>query len=232
MHWNHLHLIVTIHTIEDFVHAFVLTWIKSVTKSGWTVYQRWTGTTHFIEHRILSTVFSRISRMFASPKPCICGSGFVVGMEPLIITTGSDVFRTEIKKSCCATAMTWIALSPLSYCWHASMALSKRFDRSTTISETSNGRFDRSFTSKSMLIFFWVASAAFVLKSASKMGWCVLTRNSRSVCCSVIFQDILQRQNTLDSSSIDLGYSGAPGNRELFPLGRIKFACRSHVFRL
>ena len=47
------------------------------------------------------------------------------------------------------------------------------------------------------------------------------------------FQDILQRQNTLDSSSIDLGYSGALENRELFfPLGRIKFACRSHVFRL
>lgn len=168
--------------------------------------------------------FSRISRMFASPKPCSCGSGFVVGMELFIIVTGSDVFRTEMKKSCCATAMTWIVLSPLSYRWHASMALSKRFDRSTTISEASNGRFDRSFTSKSILIFFWVASAAFVLKSASKIGWCVLTRNSRSVCCSVIFQDILQQQNTLGFSLVDLEHSGAPESHELssFELNKVR----------
>ena len=31
--------------------------------------------------------------MLASPKPCNCGSGFVVGIEPFRITTGADVFR-------------------------------------------------------------------------------------------------------------------------------------------
>lgn len=146
MHWNHLHLIVTIHTIEDFVHAFVLTWIKSVTKSEWTVYQQWTGTTHF--HRTsytLHCIFKNQPDVRKSKTMQLwfwfCSwNGTIYNYNRFRCVSDRD------KKSFCATAMTWIALLPLSYCWHASMALSKRFDRSTTISETSNGRFDRSFT--------------------------------------------------------------------------------------
>ena len=44
--------------------------------------------------------------MLASPKPCNCGSGFVVGIELFRITTGADVFRIEMKKSFCEIAMT------------------------------------------------------------------------------------------------------------------------------
>ena len=46
------------------------------------------------------------------------------------------------------------------------------------------------------------------------------------------FQDILQRQNTLDSSSVDLGYSGAPENRELFSFGQNKVRLPKSCFSI
>ena len=52
---------------------------------------------------------------------------------------------------------------------HASIALSSRLENKTTISDTSNGSVDRSFSLKSMSIPFRIASVAFVLNSASKI---------------------------------------------------------------
>ena len=71
------------------------------------------------------------------------------------------------------------------------------------------------------------------MKSVVQDGMmCVDKKKPICLLFGVFFQDILQRQNTLDSSSIDLGYSGAPENRELFSFGQNKVRLPKSCFSI
>ena len=126
----------------------------------------------------------RISFILESPNPWRLAFGFVVWIVSFFILTGSVVFRMENKRLRFNTTETRITLLPSTFS-HASIALSSRLENKTTISDTSNGSVDRSFSLKSMSIPFRIASVAFVLNSASKIEWWELTKNNRSVCSLV-----------------------------------------------